>query len=243
MRRVYKLLALSFVLFIPASAYVGPSSQNAPVEIEGWDVSVLDTRIARLAAKANAAGASSQDKIAAANAYLQRANVFRDAGRPTLYKLAVGDFRRVLRLQPQNREAREKLEEIVSIYESLRRTAPENGNEGDVYNDPSVRYRLKPQPIKFPPGEKTLTLSENLPPDTAYVYEFDGSAGQRMFIKMNADGAPASFGVYKGRLDHASQLISGVKEWRGAITGDGKYLIKVGPKEKAASYKLVVTAG
>src|SRR5687768_5062418 len=127
MRLLCQLLALSVALFIPASASIGQSNQNAPVEIEGWDLSALDARIAEMAAKAVGSGASSRDKIAAANAYLERANVLRNAGRPHLYKLAVGDYRRVLRLQPENREARERLEEIVSIYVGLARPVPENG--------------------------------------------------------------------------------------------------------------------
>ena len=241
MRRRYMLLALSVVLLIPIPAIIGQSNQNAPVEIEGWDISALDIKIAEFAAKANAPGARSQDKIAAANAYLERANVFRDAGRPPLYKLAVGDYRRVLRLRPEHKEAREKLEEIVSIYESMARPAPENGNEKDIYNDPSVRYKLKPQPIKFPPDQKTLTLSEALPPRVAYVYEFNGKAGQQMFIKMSVDDGQASFSVYKGNLDGASQLILGVKEWSVVLPQDGKYLIKVGPGENSFSYKLIVS--
>jgi tetratricopeptide (TPR) repeat protein len=242
MRQIYKPLALSLVLFISVSAYFAQSAQNAPVEIEGWDISGLDAKIAELATKANAISASLQDKGAAANAYLERANFFYEAGRPSLYKLAVGDFRRVLRLQPENQEAQEKLEMIVSIYKAMDRPVPEQGNEKDAYNDPSVRYKLKPQLIKFSPEEKTVTLSERMQSGIAYVYEFNGNTGQQMFVKMKVDNAAAAFDVYKGQIDNASQIISEVTEWRGVIPEDGKYLIKVKPKENAASYKLIVTA-
>ncbi|MDQ1559137.1 MAG: hypothetical protein QOD32_2197, partial [Pyrinomonadaceae bacterium] len=69
------------------------------------------------------------DKLAAAAALVERGNVYRDAGQPALYKFALGDYRRALRYQPDNAEAREKMDEIVSIYTSLGRPVPENGNE------------------------------------------------------------------------------------------------------------------
>jgi len=242
MRRISKPLALSLLLLVLASAYRGQSDRGAYVEIEGWDVSAFDLKIAAAAAKAHAIGASPQDKIAAANVYMERANLFYNAGRPPLYKLAVGDFRRVLRLQPKNREAREKLETIVSIYESLGRPVPVNGNEKDIYNDPGARYKLKPQLIKFSPGEKAITLAESLPAEVAYVYEFDSSAGQKMFIKMKVDNGAASFSVYKGEIGNSSQILSDVTEWRGVVPEDGKYLIKVKPKDGAVSYELIVSA-
>ena len=241
MRQIYKLFALSVLLFISASTCAGQSHQNMPVEIEGWDISALDRKIAEVAAKANAVGASSQDKIAAANAYLERANFFYEAGRPPLYKLAVGDFRRVLRLQPENQEAREKLETIVSIYESMARPVPEQGTEKDIYNDPSVRYKLKPQLIKLSPGETTTTPSERLPRNIAYVYEFHGSIGQQMFVNLEVEKGTATLDVYKGRIDSTSQIVSGVTEWRGIVPEDGNYLIKVMSKEDVASYRLKVT--
>ena len=89
----------------------------------------FDARIAKAAAKADASGASAADKKAAAEAYLARANVYRDAGNPRLYKFALGDYRRALRYDPSNREAKDKMEEIVSIYEGMGRPVPNNGLE------------------------------------------------------------------------------------------------------------------
>jgi tetratricopeptide (TPR) repeat protein len=88
-----------------------------------------DARIEKAAAKADAPGASAADKRAAAEAYLARGNVYRDAGNPRLYKFALGDYRRVLRYDPSNREAKEKMDEIVSIYQSMGRPVPTNGLE------------------------------------------------------------------------------------------------------------------
>jgi hypothetical protein len=95
----------------------------------GLDTAALDARIEKADAKAKAAGATQADKLAAAAAYLERGNLYRDAGQPALYKFALGDYRHALRYQPDNSEAREKMSEIVSIYQGMGRPVPDNGNE------------------------------------------------------------------------------------------------------------------
>jgi hypothetical protein len=95
----------------------------------GIDTAALDAKIEQAEAKAKARGATQADKLAAASAYLQRGNLYRDAGQPTLYKFALGDYRHALRYQPDNAEARAKMDEIVSIYQSMGRPVPDNGNE------------------------------------------------------------------------------------------------------------------
>ena len=62
-------------------------------------------------------------------AYVERANVYYNAGQPRLYKFALGDFRRALRYDPENADAKEKMEMLVSIYKSMGRPIPNNGNE------------------------------------------------------------------------------------------------------------------
>ena len=91
------------------------------------DTSALDAKIEKAEAKAKAPGATAGEKAAAAAAYLERANVYRDAGNPSLYRFALGDYRRSLRYNPNNAEAKSKMEEIVMIYQSMGRPVPENG--------------------------------------------------------------------------------------------------------------------
>lgn len=110
----------------PATTTAAPASGAAKPGIE---TAALDKKIERADAKAKASGATQADKLAAAAAYLERGNVYRDAGQPSLYKFALGDYRRALRYQPDNTEAREKMDEIVSIYKSMNKAVPENGNE------------------------------------------------------------------------------------------------------------------
>lgn len=214
---------------------VGAGWQSAPVEVEGWDISALDAKISESAAK---------DRRAAAAAYLERANFFYEAGRPQLYKLALGDFRRVLRLQPENREAREKMETIVSIYEGMRRPVPENGGEGDVHNDPAVRYKLKPQAVELAPEGRSVTVSEHLPPRVAYVYELKGGAARVVSLGLATHGGGgATFELYRGGFEPSARLASGVTEWRGVLSTGDPFFIKVTPKEKAVRYHLSVEAG
>jgi hypothetical protein len=102
----------------------GASSAKPPVETPE-----LDAKIQKAEAKAKASGASDGDKKAAAAAYFERANFFRDQGAPVLYKFALRDYRIGLRYDPTAKEPREKMDEIVDIYKRMGRPVPELGNE------------------------------------------------------------------------------------------------------------------
>jgi len=101
-----------------------PSSAKPSVETPE-----LDAKIEKAEAKAKAAGSSDADKKAAARAYFERANFFRDQGSPSLYKFALRDYRIGLRYDPTDSDARGKMDEIVEIYKSMGRPVPELGNE------------------------------------------------------------------------------------------------------------------
>jgi len=89
------------------------------------DTAELDARIKKAAEKAKAPGATAADKKAAADAYLARANVYWSAGQPRLYKYALADLRQVLKYDPDNAEAQQKIDTIVGIYQSMGRPVPE----------------------------------------------------------------------------------------------------------------------
>jgi hypothetical protein len=107
-----------------AAAGTGSSAPaKAPVETPE-----LDAKIEKATAKAKAAGASPADKKAAAAALLERGNFYYSAGNPMLYRYALGDFRRVLRYDPDNAEAKEKVKQIEDIYtNSVHKPIPDNG--------------------------------------------------------------------------------------------------------------------
>lgn len=89
----------------------------------------LDAKIQKAEAKAKAAGAGDADKKAAAAAYFERADFFRDAGDPKLYRFALRDYRIGLRYDPSAKESRSKMDEIVKIYQMMGRPVPDLGNE------------------------------------------------------------------------------------------------------------------
>lgn len=115
----------------PPSASNPSSANTSPAQNEqaGIDTAALDAKIEKAEAKAKAKSATQADKLAAAAAYLERANIFMNAGRPALYKYALRDYRRTLRYQPDNQQAKESAATIVSIYQSMGRPVPELGNE------------------------------------------------------------------------------------------------------------------
>jgi hypothetical protein len=115
----------------PISSTHGGSAPNASGASEKPSLPTpeLDAKIERAEVKAKAAGATAADKKAAAEAYFERADTYRDAGSPQLYKFALGDYRRGLRYDPNDPDAKAKMEEIVQIYQSMKRPVPTNGLE------------------------------------------------------------------------------------------------------------------
>jgi hypothetical protein len=107
-----------------APAQGPPRQGEAPA-----DTSAYDQKIKAAEAMANRKGASDSDKRALAAAYLERANYYYTAQQPQLYKFALGDFRRVLKYDPENEEARAKMDQIVEIYHQLGKPVPTNGLE------------------------------------------------------------------------------------------------------------------
>jgi hypothetical protein len=89
----------------------------------------LDAKIEKAEAKAKAAGAGEADKKAAAAAYFERADFFRDQGNPSLYRFALRDYRIGLRYDPSASGPRRRMDEIVQIYQSMGRPVPDLGNE------------------------------------------------------------------------------------------------------------------
>jgi len=108
-----------------AASVPGASSSNtAPVATPE-----LDAKIEKAEAKAKAANAGEADKKAAAAAYFERADFFRDQGDPKLYRFALRDYRIGLRYDPTASAPRAKMDEIVRIYQSMGRPVPDLGNE------------------------------------------------------------------------------------------------------------------
>ena len=65
-------------------------------------------------------------KKSLAEAYVKRGIALTDARQ---YASALGDYRRALKLDPTNEEAKKWIEQIISIYESINRSYPSEGEE------------------------------------------------------------------------------------------------------------------
>jgi tetratricopeptide (TPR) repeat protein len=124
------------VVVPPVAAAHGGGAANTPAaaaapsaEKPSMPTPELDAKIAKAEAKAKAPGATDSDRKAAGAAYAARADVYYSAQQPMLYKFALGDFRRALRYDPKNEEARAKMDQIVSIYQSMGKPVPTNGQE------------------------------------------------------------------------------------------------------------------
>jgi hypothetical protein len=113
----------------PGASGAGGASGAAPAMNAPVQTPELDAKIQKAEAKAKASGASEADKKAAAAAYFERADFYREQGSPVLYKFALRDYRIGLRYDPAAKESRAKMDEIVGIYQSMGRPVPELGNE------------------------------------------------------------------------------------------------------------------
>ena len=89
----------------------------------------LQEKVAKAEAKAKAAGATPADKTAAAAVFVERGNIFYEAGKPSFYKYALRDFRIAARFDPSNAEAADKRDQILQIYQSLGKPAPTLGEQ------------------------------------------------------------------------------------------------------------------
>jgi hypothetical protein len=238
---LFVLLIGTTLLYLGTARSVVAQSQKSVVEIEGWDTSELDAKIEVLVATArlNPAGTSTEEKSAIAAAYLRRANVFYAAGQPKLYKLALGDFRRALRYQPENAEAQNKRDQITSIYESLGRTVPENGNETDIDTDLRIRYQYKPVNVVMTEGKSSAVFSETLPAGVSFLYALGARAGQRIDVSLVVRTGAASL-VMTGGSGPPSPPLRVEKSWHVVALGSEPYIVRVLPGNDGASYNLEV---
>lgn len=93
---------------------------------EAFDTSVLDKDIA--AAEKAVAGKATDEKAkkALSEAYYKRAVALTDKRQ---YASALGDYRRAVKYDPSNAEAKDWIDKIIMIYGSLNKAAPNEGEE------------------------------------------------------------------------------------------------------------------
>jgi len=115
--------------FPPAKAgengNAAPGSGNSPMA-KALDVSAMTAGIekAEKAYKQDPRDAKAKEVLA--DAYFVRAFALTDAAQ---YRAALGDFRKGLKLNPDDKEARDMHDQIISIFKSIGREPPREGEE------------------------------------------------------------------------------------------------------------------
>jgi cytochrome c-type biogenesis protein CcmH/NrfG len=106
----------------PATAAQTPTSGGG----EAIDTSKYDAEIKRLEKQAGMRPGDDASRLALAKAYLARGNALTQAKQ---YRAALGDYRRALRYDPDNEEARQWAAMITGIIQQMGREVPTEGNE------------------------------------------------------------------------------------------------------------------
>ena len=90
------------------------------------DTTGFDSEIKQAETKQKANPKDEALKKSLAEAYVKRGIALTDARQ---YASALGDYRRALKLDPPNEEAKKWIEQIIAIYESINRAYPNEGEE------------------------------------------------------------------------------------------------------------------
>ncbi len=109
-----------------ASVPTGGNQTNASPMARAVDVAKLTEEIDKAKAAYDKNQKSDEAKNALAKAYFDRAFILTDAAQ---YRAAMGDFRKGLKLDPNDEKAQNMYDEIIRIFESIGREPPKEGEE------------------------------------------------------------------------------------------------------------------
>jgi TolA-binding protein len=101
-------------------------SQTSSPNAQPIDVSEMTAKIEKADKDYKAKPNDQKAKEALAAAYFERAFALTKAAQ---YRSALGDFRKGLKLNPDDKEAKDMHDQIISIFESIGRTPPKEGEE------------------------------------------------------------------------------------------------------------------
>ena len=90
------------------------------------DVSEMTAKIEKADKELKAKPADAKTKENLAAAYFERAFALTEAAQ---YRAALGDFRKGLKLNPNNKEAKDMHDQIIGIFKSIGREPPKEGEE------------------------------------------------------------------------------------------------------------------
>lgn len=102
------------------------SAKNASPMAKSVDVSKMSADIETAKADYEKNPSNAEAKKNLAKAYFERAFALTEAAQ---YRAALGDFRRGLKLDPNDEQAKKMHDEIINIFKSLNRDPPKEGEE------------------------------------------------------------------------------------------------------------------
>jgi hypothetical protein len=135
---------------VPVSSNAPASPSAAPRTPGGdpIDTSNFDKEIAQAEKVLKKKPSDVEARAALVRAYLTRADALKTARQ---YRSALGDYRRTLKLDPQNEEAREMTETIISILQYMKRDVPAEGTE-----PPPLPFKKEGEKAKSDAPKKTF---------------------------------------------------------------------------------------
>ncbi|MDT7604374.1 MAG: hypothetical protein QOF61_2371 [Acidobacteriota bacterium] len=229
--RHFLLLLLFFSLSYATLAQRGSGGQDIA------DTASLDVNIANAEAKASSPAATDADKHAVASAYLERGNVYYNAQAPRLYKFALADFRRALKYQPDLAEAREKIDQMESIYRSMNRPIPQNGAEPpEKLNETAASARR----IELKTDPASALIKDVLDAGSVRDYAFTVEAAENVSVSAHSEKQVVHFNLYRVRDGALIRWALDVDKWEGEIKPAGTYVIRVGPAREKSEFTLEV---
>jgi tetratricopeptide (TPR) repeat protein len=110
----------------PANIDTGAGKTKWTQSGDPIDTSSFDTEIARAEKVVKSKPDDTAAKKALSEAYFKRADALTKARQ---YASALGDYRRSLKYDPDNAQAKEWIDQIIEIYGSLGRESPPEGQE------------------------------------------------------------------------------------------------------------------
>ena len=111
----------------PPPSQSNSGSGGSPMQ-KAVDVSAMTAAIEKADKDFKAKPGDAKAKENLAKAYFERAFALTEAAQ---YSAALGDFRKGLKLKPDDQKAKDMQDEIVRIYQSMKREVPKEGEEKD----------------------------------------------------------------------------------------------------------------
>lgn len=90
------------------------------------DTTAFDAAIAKAEKELGSSPSNAAKKTALGQAYAARGTALTEARQ---YASALGDFRKAVKYDPSNAKAKEMMDEIISIYDSMNKAYPQEGEE------------------------------------------------------------------------------------------------------------------